>query len=211
MYRTNYRKRKPKTLLVQMDRLHGRKLFFALMLMSMLGVIYGVLLSKQNAVALAPLSFLTEGFVAARCSGGFFALFLRSFSSAGILLVVTFWLGLSAASQPVVFLLPFFRGLGIGVTMGYLTVRFREQGVAFGAVLLLPFAILSTFLLLLGCREAIRFSNLLLSGIRKSDLPDLSGLRLFCLKGGVLLLLLVPAALLDATLGFLFARFFTLT
>ncbi len=211
MHRTRYHKRKTKTLLVPVNRLRSEKLFFALLLMSMLGVIYGVLLSKQNAAALSPLSFLTEGFVAARCSGGFFALFFRSFSTAALLLFATFWLGLSAVSQPIIFLLPLFRGLGIGISMGYLTSQYKAQGIAFGAVLLLPYAILSTFLLLLSCREAIRLSNLLLTGIWRSERLGVPDLRLYCLKGGVLFLLLIPAALLDATLSFLFARFFTLT
>ncbi len=207
MSRTRYHKR---SIIARPVRLQGRGLLFALLLMALLGIIYGVLLAKADAEVLSLLSFLTDGFTAVRQSRGFFALFFGSFGSSAVLLLLSFWLGLSIAAQPFLFLLPFFRGLGLGITVGYLASAYGLRGVGFAAVLLLPYAILSLILLLLSCQSGVRMANALLLGIFRSNKVDTAEFKRYLIRCGVLLLLLLPASLLDATLSFLFARFFTL-
>lgn len=80
----------------------------------------------------------------------------------GVLLLVLFISGLSACGVPVAIVVPFFFGMGLGLTEAYY-YAIGSGGVAFVALLILPHSLLAALALLMGCAESMRLS-LLFSG-----------------------------------------------
>ncbi len=80
----------------------------------------------------------------------------------GVLLLLLFVSGLSACGVPVAVAVPFFFGMGLGLTEAYY-YAVGSGGVAFVALLLLPHSLLAALALLMGCAESMRLS-LLFSG-----------------------------------------------
>ena len=115
----------------------------------------------------------------------------------------------SPPSQAALFL-PVFHGLGLGISMAYLYSMQGFQGILFTLILILPSAAISTIALFLGTRESVRFSNSIFRMLfpEKYEVPQQSGLKLYLIRFGVLLLFDVAAAMVDSVCTFLFAGFF---
>ncbi len=191
----------------------GRNKFLkAIFILFLLGMIYGaVMVSVSSQESLDKMSFITGQFIDKRAQQSIFLTFFNSLYSSGILLAALFVLGFCAIGHPVSLFIPFFRGLGLGLSMGYLYQNDGLKGVVFCLLLIIPQAFFSTLSLILATRESVRFSNLFLSllfpkKLEQSQAPHL--LKLYLTKFGVLAGLIAVSALVDSVCTFLFAGFF---
>ncbi|WP_270739198.1 stage II sporulation protein M [Massilioclostridium coli] len=189
----------------------NQKTFFQLiLLLFIIGMIYGaVLAGTSSEEMLNKLSFLTQGFMDQRAEQSLVYTFLNSLGSTASLLLTLFLLGFCAIGQPFAGFVPIFRGLGLGLSMGSFYLQDGIKGVLFCLLLLLPPAAISTFALILGTRESIKFSNLFFSVLLPDKNLETKGmLKLYCTKFGVLFGILLVSALIDCICTFLFAGFF---
>ncbi len=202
----------------------GNRVFYILEGLFFAGYFIGSLLVRTvDSHTLDLLRYLTQGFITERLDQPLLKTFLSSFIGSMILLLVAFILGFSSISQLLTFLIPVFRGLGLGISAGYLYSMYGLQGILFCAVMVLPHVLVSTFALLIGCRESIKFSGVFLSAIvrtgrtrtdtvQESDASRRTELfQLYLLKFALLSILIVVAALIDTLFTFGFARFFHMT
>lgn len=171
----------------------------------LLGVACGALLSRQAAPqVLTQLDFLFNSNYALRSTMSQGAVFAASVASSAIFILGCLLCGLSVWGAFLLPALPFLRGLGLGMTAGFLYVSGAWSGVAFYAVVLLPGAFVSCIAIILAAQESLffsrRLSNASLSG--KSDPPQFSS---YFLRLGRSLLLTSLAALLDMLLAWAFA------
>lgn len=193
---------------VRLKRIHFIKVIVVLFL---IGMVYGALLvGLGQAQTQEQLSFLTEQFIGKRAEQSIMYTFIGSFNSSAVLLLALFVLGFCAVGQPVALFLPVFHGLGLGISMAYLYSTQGFQGILFTLILILPSAAISTIALFLGTRESVRFSNSIFRMLfpEKYEVPQQSGLKLYLIRFGVLLLFDVAAAMVDSVCTFLFAGFF---
>ena len=134
-----------------------------------IGILIGTLIIKQNiGQTFEDTSYLINGFINKRAADSAIGIFINSFLASFPLILISFLIGLCAIGMPFIPLIPAFRGLGIGLAMGYLYSGFGVKGIAYCALLIIPAAVFSSTCLILSCRESLKFSFLLLSTITPS-------------------------------------------
>ena len=137
--------------------------------------------------------------------------FIASLGSSFLLLLFCFLMGLSAWGMFFIFLIPFFKGIGLGLTCGYLYLSYGIKGILCFLVLILPGALLCSFALLLGTREGMFFSKKMAtySFFPLENKPVCISLSKYILRFGMILIIAVCAAIVDAVISTFFATFFS--
>ena len=144
------------------------------------GMAYGALVvGFGDDKMLHSLSFMTKlsngrfekGYMNSRAEQSMAITFFNSLWSTGCFILALFLLGFSSVSIPAIVILPFFKGLGLGTSLGYLYITYALKGIAFSAAVILPAAIFSTFAMILASREAFKLSLLFLAAF----VPRLQG------------------------------------
>ena len=158
------------------------------------------------------LNQIVGGFIHSRQNQTVFQTLFNSLASSVPLLVCTYIFGLCAVGMPMVPLVALFRGLGLGVSMGYLYSAHSLGGIMYCLLIIIPPAIISTLVIIFSGREALRFSYLLFGllfkkgGSSPNSAPDF---RKYSLRFCVFLLFLVAAAIADAFFSMAFSKFFS--
>lgn len=169
----------------------------AFALSTAVGITAGVILSLNlEDSALISLSG-TQQKLSLAAQGGWLRVFFSSFVGVGVLLLAAFLFGFSAVSQPLELLLVAFRGVGLGICV---------RGVYLGGEVLrsmavfLPYAVLSTGLLLIGAKEAFFLSMryLHLSSTTENRLGIKTEIHDYTTKFMILAILLAALAMADA-------------
>ena len=195
--------------IIQKKRSDGRltlltALYFA-------GVFLGVILyGTLDGERLGVLNDITGSFVYGRLNHTFWETLVNSFSGAFLVLTACFWLGFSAAAQPVELLVPVFRGLGAGVSLSGMYGSFGLAGVGMSAVLIIPGAVLSAFALIIAAREALEMSGKIFSSVfGRTASGEAIDFRLYVTKFVILFIILTVSSLADSLATFIFAGFWT--
>lgn len=193
--------------------LKKNKLTVTMAALFFVGMTYGsIIVGFGDEKLLHTLAFMTKGYMAGRVEQSLAETFLNSLYTSGAFVLLLFLLGFSAISIPAILFLPLFKGLGLGLSVGYLYITYGVKGVAFTAAVILPAALLSTFAIILAGREAFRLSVLFLS----SFIPRLSGtitprtVKLYCAKFLVLAGIVLISVIIDCAVTFLFSGFMIL-
>ncbi len=132
--------------------------------------------------------------------------FLTTLGAEGIYLLLAVLCGLCIVGEPILWLLPVGKGLGLGVVSASLYKIYTLQGLEYYALFLLAPAVLSTAALLFGCKESILFSrDMNRSLFKKTDAGfGIGALKLYALRHIVLFVILIFAASISAVLMHLF-------
>ncbi len=179
----------------------------------LLGVVAGTLLLRAaGEESRALLTRLLGGFVEERRSGGLADNFYSALASSMLYAGGVFVCGFCAVAQPVIVAAPFVRGLGFGFSAASLFARYGTAATGFVGVLLLPGCLLSTFAILLCCRNSLRLASLFWGLMRGAPArtPDAHPLRDALLGFAAAAVICAAAALLEAALYILFANSFIL-
>lgn len=116
-------------------------------------------------------------------------------------LAVTAALGLSATGLPVVPLVLFLRGAALGAVLE----QFYTENFSFtGLLLMMPYACLTSFLMILGVREALRFSMQITGLLCETMQDDAVSVRLYIIRFIVLFIFMLILGLLQ---NFLLVKF----
>lgn len=191
----------------------GNFLFYFLIGLFFVGMLYGVLVINSYGSSLNDiLSSMINTFVDSRLEQSLFSTFITSFNSSLILIVISFLFGFCSISQPLTMLIPVFRGLGLGLCMGYLYSGYGFKGVGFSLILIIPHMFISTLAIIISSKESIKLSNLFLGTFvaKLSNSITFKSVKLYCIKHSILLLFIFISAIIDCLFTFLFARFFIL-
>lgn len=179
----------------------------------LLGVLIGAaMLSTADQTATENLSFLFQGFIQNRGSAGFFSSFFSSFSSALLILLISFLSGFSAISTPFIFLIAVYRGLGIGMTAGYLYSNNGLAGIGFFAGVVAPGAVAISLTLIYACKESIRFSMIFLRPLYRPfpGTSALPALKIYLRRYLMFFFILAGASLCDVLVSSMFLWVFGL-
>lgn len=191
----------------------GRKnlSFFALLLLFLVGMIYGVLMLKGGDT-FGWMQLYTGEYFSALGERTLLQSFFTSFSSVFFYLLASYLLGFCAIGQPVLLLLPFFRGLGLGAFMGYLYVSYGFSGVGYCFLVLLPAAVIALLAILIACRESLRLSAMLFSNfvLGRGTASGRGVMKLYNLKYLILCAFALASALISTLCIVLFGGIFHL-
>lgn len=176
-----------------------------------LGLLIGSLVVKNSDSTVNNLISETfNTYISNRTGQTFFKTFFYSFTSLLPYLIAAYFLGLSIVG---VFFVPFvvlIRGLGIGLISGFLYSVHSLKGIAFTVLLIAPYCLVSTFGLILACRESFGFSLMLLKAASsKSSSVNLhDDYKLYCIRYLVIVVIFIFSAFLDSVMSLAFMRFF---
>ncbi len=197
----------------QLSLIIKNKNLIIIYLLFLVGLLCGVMVIKNASDAFSQfVGSLVKNFIEQRNTQGFTLVFWNSFLSALPYFLALFLFGVSPAGSAVVPSILFLRGLGIGLICGYLYRFFIIKGIAFSALLIIPAAMLVSFIFILASRESFGFSLILARLVLPSSpAMRLSGdFKLYCFRYLFLAGLLLLASLVDAVLSICFLRFFNL-
>lgn len=121
-----------------------------------------------------------------------------------LLLGVLLFCGLSACGVPFILMVPLFFGLGLGMSESYYYST-GWHGVLLTVVVVLPSVVIKTAGLLLGVAESMRMSLLIGGALtQKNSVGGLNReLRLFLLRFGLFILLILAGGIVDTVLRML--------
>lgn len=176
------------------------------------GIIIGALLvpTDANTVQSSLLGQIVDSFVGIRSDQSAIVTFGNSFLGLVPFFIVAFLSGLSSFGILVIPVVPMFRGLGLGYSMGYLYSFYALKGISYSALLIIPHTVISTIAILFACREAMRLSGMLLKAMLPSGSPVKfwPEFRKYALRFLAFLVLIGIAALIDTLFSISFSRFF---
>ena len=172
-----------------------------------LGFLVGVLGYEDISFAKNVFNFLTEYFCKARVNATFLNIAINSLLNFLLLLVITFSSGTTMMGLIFIPCSVLSSGFIFGVLGAGLYSTFSYRGVAFFAVLIIPWAVFLVIAIILSAIEAFDFSLLLTRVIGlKEKCEDISArFRLYCIKYALLCIFIAVAAVID---GFLSHNFF---
>ncbi|MCQ2450253.1 MAG: hypothetical protein MJ132_08745 [Clostridia bacterium] len=191
-------------------RKNGLFWFFAFLLA--LGFLLGTLLSGNSVTLTETVRKSLHRYAALHIRGGFSRIFVSVLLTKLAVLLFFFLCGTTMLGIVLAPMLLCYHGFMFGSAAAYLYAAFGVEGIAFYAVLLVPPFVPFFICLILGCREAFRFSNLLAkltfphspSALLYPEFRNYS--RYFL----VLVLPLLLSAVLDGVLSCAFYRSFAL-
>lgn len=167
------------------------------------GVSVGIFTESRIQVLSNYSTTYVERFIALRSGESFLSVALSSFMSSALVLLVLFAAGTSMLG---VILVPFIAaliGLFYGGISALLYSEYSVKGIAFNAVLIVPYAFVFLIALLLAGRESMRFSLLM----AKMTLPGSPSVNLafdfknYCGRYLFIAFILLASALTDAVLS----------
>lgn len=185
---------------------------FILLLLFAGGVTVGALSLRKDNQILAQIQALVSTFVFNRAGQGALRVFIESlFVNISFSLTAVFF-AFSVIGYPFIMLLPFARGLALGVVSGYLYSAYRFTGLGYCLITVYPGAIISVALLLLIFNESCEYSkNVYFKSILGRGQFEKNETRYFLLRILIFATASSLGALADAAGVTLFSRFFNLT
>lgn len=188
--------------------LHKNQKLIVLTIMLICGLFVGALTVKNtNTVFGETLQSLVENYCVVRNGQSALNNFLSAFGSECIFLFPAMLFGVCIVGEPILFVLPFLKGLGIGVISGYLYQAYTLQGLMYFSTFILPASVIASAALLLGCKESVLMTRDLSRVLLKGESHDgTEMLKLYILRYAVLFGSLAFSAALSSAITFLFSN-----
>lgn len=189
----------------------NNKLLIFLSIILILGMIFGALGIKFIKLdTIKKLDFLFATDFSERTSQPKVYTFIASFSSSYIFTLLILIMSLSFFGSITIPIIIFFRGVGLGITSGYLYLIYGLKGIAYHILILLPGIFISSIAILLISSHAIKFSIKFASKITPKPTEDRLWPKLteYFKKCSYLSIILIFSSIIDMIEMILFSKFF---
>lgn len=152
---------------------------------------------------------LNHGFIKNNTDQTVLESFINAFRNTSFLIIILFILGFGAVSQPIEAFVLFYRGIALGISVSFTYFHYGFKGFLVALLIILPHAVLSSVLLILATREAIKSSNMFagFAFVGKNNEKPNPQIKIYFIKFLVLLALLLASSVLDSLLSGVFQRF----
>ena len=133
---------------------------------------------------------------------------IKNFISADtqfIILSVLF--GLCVIGEPILWLLPVIRGLGLGIITGYIYKTFNVQGVIYSTVLIVVPAVISSLAMAVSCKESILSSRDIRSTLKQNgkQFNYREFIKLFAVRNLILYVFVILSGIIGCILTYFFS------
>lgn len=192
--------------------LSNNKLFIILLSVLLIGMAVGVsIYSKSEVLSSFAESSLTD-FLNDRNGRAFGNIFLSSFFSSMLFLLLIFLAGTSLLGIVLSPLLVGFLGFFYTNTATYIYSVFGIKGVAFYAVIIIPVAVVFLLTVLSAAKYSVLFSYVIarMTFPRSAPANLYEEFRKYCIRFSLLILLVVLSSIVDASLSRAFIQYFNL-
>lgn len=187
------------------------KLLILLSIFLLIGILSGAILvniADENTLKFINILFLSD--FKERLSKTLLDIFIASISSTFIFVIISFFMGLSVWGFILAPVIPFIRGIGIGIAEGYLYSTYGIRGICFHTLVFLPGIFISSIAILLMTKEAMKlsndFSSIIFLGGKLISVRN--SIRLYIIRSGCIVIMVVIASAADIIFNFLFSRLF---
>ncbi len=190
----------------------GNIVFIIFLITLFAGIITGAIGSRFADSELAgrlDIVFLSD--FRARSSHSFSEVFVASFASAFIFMTALYLSGLSLWGGLISAVIPFIKGYGYGISVGYLYGVHGFYGILYNILVILPGAFVCSAVICAAAREAFLNSFRLVSMFRKTAVCDDPRIRMknYFLSMLWLLFLAAAASVADMLFSLIFSGIFT--
>lgn len=192
--------------------LYNNKLLIFLSIILLSGIFLGAVLIKladKNILKLINILFLSD--FKESLSKNLLDTFVSSISSTFIFILISFFMGLSMWGFVLTPIIPFIRGICIGLSECYLYSVYGIKGICFHTLVFLPGIFISSIAVLLMARESIKISNSFSSIIFcKNKLDNIyKSTQLYLLRSGCISIIVIISSATDLISTLLFSKFFS--
>ncbi|MDD6488214.1 MAG: hypothetical protein PUG48_00150 [Clostridia bacterium] len=149
---------------INRNDIKNNAVFVVFCVLLFVGIITGAVGGRNaDSELLKKLDFIFLTNFDVRCSRGVLSAFVSSFASSFLFLLVIFLLGLSVWGGIVVAVIPFFKGYGYGLSVGWLYCNYGFYGVLYNILVILPGVFLCSALIAAAADSAFKNSVKLMS------------------------------------------------
>lgn len=187
----------------------NKMIFYVLITLFLFGMIYGILLSKYNFNSFFDNSFFNGEMKNTNSqSKTAIQISLNSLFVNLIYFAIAYFFGYCAIGQGISLFLPFFKGLGIGLTIANLYLQYTFKGVVYSAVMIIPQTSVALFGMIIACCESVKFSNVFFKSLCSNSGAKMNkgAIKLYNLKFSILLGVIAISFVLDFVLRFIFQK-----
>ncbi len=147
--------------------------FFLLLAVMIAGIAAGAIHGRSSDVeTLKSLDVLFLTDFAAKRGEGLLSTFCASFSSAFLFMLALFVSGSSLCGCISSALIPFVKGFGYGLSVGYMYSAYGFMGILYNALIVLPGAFLSCVIITAAASQSMKCSLKMISLFRRSPVQD---------------------------------------
>ncbi len=188
------------------------KILVFLAIFLLFGIFFGAILMKladENIIKFVNTLFLSD--FKERLNKPLLEVFIASISSTFIFVLISFFMGLSMWGFILAPIIPFARGVCIGLCEGYLYSAYGIKGICFHALIFLPGIFISSIAVLLMTREAMKISNCFSSSVfSNSNTGAIStSIKLYFIRSGCITIIILISSVIDLISSLMFSKFFS--
>ncbi|MBQ2676690.1 MAG: hypothetical protein IJF54_04755 [Clostridia bacterium] len=148
-------------------------------------------------------------FLAKRMDQSFFFTFLFCLISYLPMLICSYVFGLCIIGSPAAVIIPFTKGISMGLVSGYLYSVYSLKGIGFFALIMLPGLVISSLVTAVASRETLRFSHSLFKmTVLDKKLLLCEEFKTYSLRFIFFFIVIIFSALTDSVMSTAFIKFF---
>lgn len=130
--------------------------------------------------------------------------FLSYITADTVFIILSVFFGLCVIGEPILWILPLIRGLGLGLITGFVYKTYSVQGVLYSTVLIVIPAVISSLAMAVSCKESILSSREIKSALKEDGKQFNYGeyLKLFAVRNLILYAFVVLSGLIGCLLTY---------
>lgn len=176
------------------------------------GIIIGsILISRTSSEFNNSIDNLYNNFVASIKEKSFISTFFDTFFTSMVYIFLFFIMGTNALGVPFVYFLACIKGIGNGIISGYLYMTFGLQGVGFSTLVLFPYALFSSIIIILMGNSSLKMSKTIFSGLN-GKFPNFNEITIkkYCVNFLIYTAFFLVASIIDAIFKVSFSDVFSI-
>lgn len=183
-----------------------RRLFIGILMFFMIsGIIAGtilVIIDTEKNYIIKP--FFNQYLIKNNIRKTFLSIFSASFLPLELILIFQMVSGFFAIGQPLCAFTLFHRGIAGGISAALIYISYGMKGFFIILIMLLPVLFFNMYILVLGARESIKFSNRLVCFLIGKNVQKNTEIRFYFLKFMVLTFFVIICSALESILTYFF-------
>ncbi len=169
------------------------------------GVFLGAVCVKHaDEAMLEKIKLLTGTYISSEVSRSILDNFLSYILADTVFIILSVFFGLCVIGEPILWILPLIRGLGLGLITGFVYKTYNVQGVLYSTVLIVIPAVISSLAMAVSCKESILSSREIKSALKEDGKQFNYGefLKLFAVRNLILYAFVILSGLIGCLLTY---------
>lgn len=170
------------------------------------GVLFGTFVfSRAQDKSIFMTDVLSNGMIKRSEAQSVIDVFNRTISCTSLIVLILFFSGFGSITQPLEIGVLFYRGITIGSAISYTYTTYGKDGFPIALIMILPYAVMTTVIIVFAVREALRSSNvyLLYIGGHAPDEGSRPSLKLYLTRFAVLFFFIFLSSVIDCVITYL--------